>query len=127
MPWIANDRVRIIRYEAYSLGTVSEITTSDLYRLVQDQLNDITDEGIIVSIQTDLTELDRLDLAIGAEQGSSNAALIKAGSLEWESASARQQGFMRRFGQLRNRVARLLSRSFGGVSNTGWNSQSKRG
>lgn len=119
MPWTRNDFIRIVKYEAYDLGTISEITNADRDQLIQSQLDDITEEAMIVTIQGDLDKLDALDTLRYAEQGSTNNTLIAAGPLKWDSGRDRVGGVKSEFDLVRRRVARMLNQTLGGSAGSG--------
>ena len=107
MPWNPVDRSRVILHSAYTTNSRFASSYSNLNQLVQGQLDALTDENLITRVQADLTELDSLTAARGTEAGSANAALIKAGSLEWSEGS-RLLGIDDRYAELRLRVSRIL-------------------
>jgi len=107
MPWNPVDKARVILHNAYTTNSRFASSYSNLNQLVQGQLDALTDENLITRVQADLTELDTLTTARGTEAGSANAALIKAGSLEWSEGS-RLLGIDDRYAELRLRVSRIL-------------------
>lgn len=112
MPWTRNDFIRIVKYEAYDLNVQSEITNADRDQLIQAQLDDITEEAMITTIQGELDKLDALDSTRYTEQGSVNSTLVQASSLRWSDTRDRMGGIKSEFETVRRRIARMLSQTF---------------
>lgn len=115
MPFVANDKTRILKYRAYTVRS-DEYTSVTLSTLIQQQMNDIETNlpDLVPVIQADLATLDALDASLTTEQGSTNSSLIRADVLEWEGGGRKTAGIAARFEAVRERIAQMLSQAIEG-------------
>lgn len=121
MPFAATTKPRIIYYEAYEISNTDSITSTTLSQIIDQQLSYIETylPDLIALIEADLAEIVALNSTLATEQGSTNAALIKADVLEWQPGS-KTSGIQSRYDFLRMRVAKALSQAIdSGVGSQG--------
>ncbi len=110
MAWLTTSKTKILKHRAYKItnNVQQGYTLSDLIDQQMDAL--LTDlPEMVTVVEADLATLDSLDTLLTSEQGSSNAALIKADVLEWEGSGARTLGISQRYDSLRSRIASILA------------------
>ena len=102
--FVENDLIRVIKYLEI------QPFTSQGEEFVRAQMVRTETElpGLVPEIQADLDKLDTIDAALTTEQGSVNAALIKADVLEWEPGGRRTTGFTSEMARIKNRIRALL-------------------
>ncbi len=124
MPLGAADKTRIYKYRAFNLGTQAggALTYNEVLELIQQQMDDInaidTEQGttFATEIQADLDQLDTMDAALTAAQGSENANLIQADVLQW-LPGGKVSGYKSEMARLTKRIARVLAQSYEDIDN----------
>ena len=99
-----NDLTRVIKYLEINPFT----TQGEEYVRIQMDRTEDSLPNLVPEIQADLNTLDTLDASLTTEQGSTNAALIKADVLEWEPGGARTRGLYAEAARLKTRLRSLL-------------------
>ena len=110
-----NDLTRVIKYLEINPFT----TQGEEYVRIQMERTEDSLPNLVPEIQADLDTLDTLDASLTTEQGSTNAALIKADVLEWEPGGARTRGLYAEAARLKIRLRSLLGLAANGGSKMG--------
>lgn len=110
-----NDLTRVIKYLEINPFTPK----GEEYVRIQMERTEDSLPNLVPEIQADLNTLDTLDAALTTEQGSTNAALIKADVLEWEPGGARIRGLHAEAARLKTRLRSLLGLAANGGSKMG--------
>lgn len=122
MPLGAADLTRIVKYQAFQLGTTAgnALTYNDMVTLINQQISNINDvdtaQGttFATQIQADLTRLDTLDAARNTSAVDGSGGIKKLGiedGIEYFEGGP-QVSFTQEMELLRQRVARVLSQSY---------------
>lgn len=113
MAFVANDKTRVLKYQAYEVRS-DAYTSATLSQMIDEQMASIEADlpDLVAVIQADLDTLDTLDASLTTEQGSTNAGLVRADVLEWD-VSRKTSGISSEFERIRRRIAQMLSQQIG--------------
>lgn len=119
MPLTIADITLVIKHRAYKLGVEagSPLLFNTLFQMLEIQIAQVnkidTDTGSTLAdtIQADLARLETLDGQIASSAG--QGGLKKADVLEWFGQDSQTQSFRQEYDRIRERVALILSQSFG--------------
>lgn len=115
MPLTATDLTRIIKYQAFILGSEQSITWQGVMQSIQSQIDYVNAQDIKFNtdiaeqIQADLDQIDADDAAQTAASG--QAGLKKVDVIEYFQSGS-TVGYSANINRLRQRVASLLSQTY---------------